>query len=45
MALTDIQKSQIRQTIVNCLRNKFQKYEAKDNFMPFHFRLFHKFNR
>jgi len=42
MELTDIQKSQIQQTIVTCLRNKFQNYEAKDNFMPFHFRLLGK---
>jgi len=42
MSLTDTQKSQIQQTIANCLRNKFQNYEAKDNLMPFHFRLLGK---
>lgn len=42
MPLTSTQKQQIRQTIVNCLRNKFQHYEAKDNYMPFHFRLLGK---
>ena len=42
MALTNIQKSQIQQTISNCLRNKFENYEAKDNSMPFHFRLLGK---
>jgi len=42
MALTDTQKSQIQQTIATCLRNKFQNYEAKDNLMPFHFRLLGK---
>jgi type II restriction enzyme len=42
MALTNTQKLQIQQVIANCLRNKFQNYEAKDNFMPFHFRLLGK---
>ena len=42
MALTNIQKQQIQQTIANCLRNKFQNYEAKDNLMPFHIRLLGK---
>ncbi|MDR1585588.1 MAG: TdeIII family type II restriction endonuclease [Prevotellaceae bacterium] len=42
MALTKTQKLQIQQVIANCLRNKFQNYEAKDNFMPFHFRLLGK---
>ena len=42
MALTNEQKTQIQQTIANCLRNKFQNYEAKDNNMPFHFRLLGK---
>jgi len=42
MTLTDTQKSHIQQTIANCLRNKFQNYEAKDNSMPFHFRLLGK---
>ena len=32
MPLTNIQKSRIQQTIANCLRSKFQNYEAKDNF-------------
>jgi len=42
MSLTNQQKLQIQQTIAACLRNKFQNYEAKDNFMPFHFRLLGK---
>ncbi|MDR0664654.1 MAG: TdeIII family type II restriction endonuclease [Helicobacteraceae bacterium] len=42
MSLTNQQKSHIQQVIANCLRNKFQNYEAKDNFMPFHFRLLGK---
>ncbi|MDR1405802.1 MAG: TdeIII family type II restriction endonuclease [Prevotellaceae bacterium] len=42
MPLTNIQKQHIQQVIANCLRNKFQNYEAKDNFMPFHFRLLGK---
>jgi type II restriction enzyme len=42
MGLTDTQKQQIQQTIATCLRNKFQNYESKDNFMPFHFRLLGK---
>ena len=42
MPLTNTQKSQIQQTIATCLRNKFQNYEAKDNLMPFHFRLLGK---
>lgn len=39
MALTNIQKEQIQQVISNCLRNKFNNYVPKDNYMPFHFRL------
>lgn len=42
MPLTNIQKSQIQQTIANCLRSKFQNHEATDNFMPFHYRLLGK---
>jgi type II restriction enzyme len=42
MALTNQQKQHIQQTIANCLRNKFQNYEAKDDFKPFHFRLLGK---
>jgi type II restriction enzyme len=42
MPLTNEQKTKIQQVIANCLRNKFQNYEAKDNFMPFHFRLLGK---
>jgi type II restriction enzyme len=42
MALGNKQKSHIQQVIANCLRSKFQNYEAKDNFMPFHFRLLGK---
>jgi type II restriction enzyme len=42
MALSQEQKNHIKQVISTCLRNKFQNYEAKDNFMPFHFRLLGK---
>lgn len=42
MPLTKEQKESIQQVIANCLRNKFQNYEAKDNFMPFHFLLLGK---
>lgn len=42
MPLSNSQKQQIQQTIANCLRSKFQNYEAKDNYMPFHFRLLGK---
>lgn len=42
MPLANQQKIQIQQVITTCLRNKFQNYEAKDNFMPFHFRLLGK---
>jgi type II restriction enzyme len=42
MPLTNTQKQYIQQVISTCLRNKFQNYEAKDNFMPFHFRLLGK---
>jgi type II restriction enzyme len=42
MALTDAQKNHIQKVICDCLRNKIQNYEAKDNFMPFHFRLLGK---
>ena len=42
MPLSYQQKQQIQQTIANCLRFKFQNYEAKDDFKPFHFRLLGK---
>jgi type II restriction enzyme len=42
MALTKEQKDYIKQVIENSLRKKFQNYESKDNFMPFHFRLLGK---
>jgi len=42
MVLTNTQKQQIQQTIVNCLRNKFKTYKAKDNYMPFHLHLLGK---
>ncbi|MDR0831204.1 MAG: TdeIII family type II restriction endonuclease [Prevotellaceae bacterium] len=42
MPLSNQQKTKIQQVISTCLRNKFQNYEAKDNFMPFHFRLLGK---
>ncbi|MDR3047152.1 MAG: TdeIII family type II restriction endonuclease [Bacteroidales bacterium] len=42
MALNNSQKTQIQQVIANCLRSKFQNYESKDNYMPFHFRLLGK---
>jgi type II restriction enzyme len=42
MALTDIQKSQIQQVVINSLRNKFQNYNPEPASMPFHFRLLGK---
>lgn len=42
MALTNTQKTHIQNVISDCLRKKFQNYESKDNFMPFHFRLLGK---
>ncbi|GBU25434.1 type II restriction endonuclease [Fibrobacteria bacterium R8-3-H12] len=36
------QKQHIQQVVANCLRCELQNYEAKDNFMPFHFRLLGK---
>ena len=42
MSLTNQQKSQIQQTIANCLRNKFKNYVPQNNYMPFHFRLLGK---
>jgi len=42
MALNNTQKSQIQQTIANCLRNKFKNYVPQNNYMPFHFRLLGK---
>jgi len=42
MALTDIQKQQIQQVIITCLRKKIKTYKAKNNYMPFHFRLLGK---
>jgi type II restriction enzyme len=42
MALNNEQKSQIRQVIINSLRNKFQNYNPEPASMPFHFRLLGK---
>jgi type II restriction enzyme len=42
MPLTNPQKQHIQQVIATCLRNKFKNYKAKDNYMPFHFRLLGK---
>jgi len=42
MALSKEQKDYIQNVIENSLRNKFQNYESKDNFMPFQFRLLGK---
>jgi hypothetical protein len=42
MSLTNTQKQQIQQTIANCLRIELHNFKAKDNFMPFHFRLLGK---
>jgi type II restriction enzyme len=42
MALTDTQKSQIQQVVINSLRNKFQNYNPEPASMPFHFRLLGK---
>ena len=42
MALTDTQKLQIQQVVINSLRNKFQNYNPEPASMPFHFRLLGK---
>ena len=42
MPLTNQEKQHIQNTIASCLRSKFQNYEAKDDFKPFHFRLLGK---
>ena len=42
MALTDTQKSQIQQVVINSLRNKFQNYNPEPASMPFYFRLLGK---
>jgi len=42
MALTNQQKSHIQHVITHSLRNKFQNYDSKDNYMPFHYRLLGK---
>ena len=39
MPLTNTQKSQIKQVIINSLRHKFQNYNPEPALMPFHFRL------
>ena len=39
MALTEQQKTRIKQTIATCLRNKFSNYVPENNEMPFHYRL------
>ncbi|MCX7726726.1 MAG: TdeIII family type II restriction endonuclease [Chitinispirillaceae bacterium] len=36
------QKEQIENLIINCLREKFQKYNPESNNMPFHYRLLGK---
>lgn len=42
MALTEQQKTRIKQTIATCLRKKFSNYKPKNNAMPFHYRLLGK---
>jgi len=42
MSLTNQQKSQIQQVIVDCLRKKLKNYKPKNNVMPFHIRLLGK---
>ena len=42
MVLTRQQKKRIKQTIENCLRNKFSNYVPINNEMPFHYRLLGK---
>ncbi|MDR1699130.1 MAG: TdeIII family type II restriction endonuclease [Prevotellaceae bacterium] len=42
MPLTNHQKSQIKQVIINSLRSKFQNYNPEPASMPFHFRLLGK---
>jgi type II restriction enzyme len=42
MALTNKQKSDIQQVIINSLRNKFQNYNPEPASMPFHYRLLGK---
>ncbi|MDR1553623.1 MAG: TdeIII family type II restriction endonuclease [Prevotellaceae bacterium] len=42
MALTEKQKEYVVEVIKHSLKSKFQTYESKDNFMPFHYRLLGK---
>ncbi|MDR2025942.1 MAG: TdeIII family type II restriction endonuclease [Prevotellaceae bacterium] len=42
MSLSNIQKSNIQQVIINSLRRKFQNYKPESGNMPFHFRLLGK---
>jgi type II restriction enzyme len=42
MSLTNPQKQQIQQVIINSLRKKFQNYNPESSNMPFHFRLLGK---
>lgn len=42
MALTNLHKKHIAETIKVCLRNKFQNYQPETENMPFHYRLLGK---
>jgi type II restriction enzyme len=42
MVLTNIQKRQIEEVIIFCLRSKFQHYKPESGSMPFHYRLLGK---
>jgi type II restriction enzyme len=42
MSLTDTKKAEIKQVIINSLRNKFRNYNPEPAAMPFHFRLLGK---
>ncbi|MDD3629921.1 MAG: TdeIII family type II restriction endonuclease [Bacteroidales bacterium] len=42
MTLSQKQKQNIEETIINCLRNKFKNYKPESSNMPFHYRLLGK---
>ena len=42
MPLSQKQKQNIEETIINCLRNKFKNYKPESSNMPFHYRLLGK---
>ncbi len=39
MTLSQKQKQNIEDTIINCLRSKFKNYKPESSNMPFHYRL------